>query len=167
MNVRAARSEDVEVVGGLLDDATAWVGDLGYQQWPLPYPREEIALAIARGEVYVGEEDGDAVGTVTVLADDPVYWGERTPDALYVHKLAVRRDRAGRGIGAALVEWVDAHALESGRVFLRLDCLRDDAGIRRYYERLGFAHCGDLHDGHRGLELSLYERTVRSGRDVS
>ena len=43
-----------------------------------------------------------------------MYWGDRPPDALYVHKLAVRRDRAGRGIGAAIVEWANAEAAGSG-----------------------------------------------------
>ena len=157
----------MEVVGGLIDDATAWVGDLGFRQWPLPFPREDIAAAISRGEVYVAEMDGDAVGTVTVLKDDPFFWGRRGPDALYVHKLAVRRDHAGRGIGAALVEWVNGLAVESGREYLRLDCLRDDGGIRRYYERLGFEYRGDLDDVPRGLVVSLYERPVRTGPRVS
>ena len=167
MTVRAAREGDVELVAALIDDATAWVGELGFRQWPLPFPREEIAAAIARGEVFLAEVDGDAVATVTVLEADPFFWGTREPDALYVHKLAVRRDQAGRGIGAALVDWVDCVAVGSGREYLRLDCLRDDAGIRRYYERLGFEYRGDLDDVPRGLVVSLYERPVRSGRRVS
>jgi GNAT superfamily N-acetyltransferase len=161
VNIRPAGLADVEVVGALIDDATAWVGRLGFEQWPLPFPRDELAAAIAREEVYLAEVDGEAVATVTVLADDPVYWGERPPDALYVHKLAVRRDRAGRGLGAALVEWAARRAGALGRDFLRLDCLCGDPRIRRYYEALGFEHRGDLDDEVRGLRLSLYERRLR------
>ena len=159
MNVRPAAPQDAEVVADLLDEATRWVGGLGFEHWPLPFPRAELGAAIARGEVYVADVDGVAVATVTLLWDDPMYWGERPPDAAYVHKLAVRRDRAGRGIGAAIVEWADGEARTAGRRFLRLDCLRDDAGIRRYYERLGFEHRGDLELGGRGM--SLYERPLR------
>jgi predicted N-acetyltransferase YhbS len=162
VKVRSARREDVEAVAGLLDEATVWVSELGHEQWPLPFPRAELAAAIDRGEVYLGEVNGEPVGTVTILLDDPVYWGERPPDALYVHKLAVRRDRAGRGVGAALVEWAETRAAAAGRGFLRLDCLRGDPGIRAYYERLGFEHRGDLDDHARGLVLSLYERPVRA-----
>ena len=160
--VRLARSEEVETVASLLEEATVWVGELGHEQWPFPYPREDLAAAVERGELYVAELDGEVVATVTVLADDPVYWGERPMDAHYVHKLAVRRDHAGRGFGAALVEWADAGAALAGRAFLRLDCLRDDEGIRAYYERLGFEHRGDFDDQGRGLLLSLYERPVRA-----
>jgi GNAT superfamily N-acetyltransferase len=160
VNVRPAAQAEAETVARLIDDATLWVTELGFPQWPFPFPREEVAAAIDRNEVYVAEVDGVPVATVTILLDDPVYWGERPPDALYVHKLAVRRDHAGRGIGAALVEWAAARAGDSGRSFVRLDCLRNDPGIRAYYERLGFEHCGDFDDEARGLLLSLYERPV-------
>ena len=164
MKVRLARAEDLETVVSLLEEATLWVGGLGHEQWPFPYPRTEVAGAIDREEIHLAEVDGEVVGTITVLDDDPVYWGERPPDAHYVHKLAVRRAVAGRGIGRAIVEWADARAASAGRTFLRLDCLRDDPGIRAYYERLGFQHRGDFDDDSRGLFLSLYERPVRALR---
>jgi len=160
VNVRRAQQEDAVTVAGLLDEATEWVNDLGFSQWPLPFPRDQLAAAIERGEVYVVEsEEGEAVATVSMLHDDPVYWGDQPPDAFYVHKLAVRRDQAGRGIGAAVVEWANAEAAEAGREFLRLDCLGDNPGIRDYYEGLGFEHRGDL--ALDGLKMSLYERAVR------
>ena len=160
MNVRRAQQEDAVTVAGLLDEATVWVNDLGFSQWPLPFPRDQLAAAIGRGEVYVVEsEDGEGVATVSMLPDDPEYWGDQPPDAFYVHKLAVRRDQAGRGIGAAIVEWANAEAAEAGREFLRLDCLADNPGIRDYYEDLGFEHRGDLVLD--GRKMSLYERPVR------
>jgi len=160
VNVRRAQQEDALTVAGLLDEATVWVNDLGFSQWPLPFPRDQLAAAIDRGEVYVVEsEEGEGVATVSMLPDDPEYWGDQPPDAFYVHKLAVRRDQAGRGIGAAIVEWANAEAAEAGREFLRLDCLADNPGIRDYYEDLGFEHRGDLVLD--GRKMSLYERPVR------
>jgi GNAT superfamily N-acetyltransferase len=150
--------QDVGTVAALLDEATVWVRELGFDQWPLPFPRAEVAAAIDRGEVYLADLDGEAVATVTVQLDDTPYWGERPPDALYVHKLAVRRDCAGRGIGAGIVEWADARAAAAGRDFLRLDCLYDDPAIRAYYERLGFELRGEIEAG--GRRLGLYERPV-------
>jgi GNAT superfamily N-acetyltransferase len=160
VNVREARPADVEVVAGLLDEATRWVGERGFEQWPLPFPRRQIAEAIARGEVFVGEADGEPVATVTILTEDPQYWGVRPPDALYVHKLAVARAHAGRGFGTEVIRWADCRAASFGRRFLRLDCLGDSAGIRRYYERLGFQHRGDLVRGNRNM--CIYERRVRA-----
>jgi GNAT superfamily N-acetyltransferase len=151
------------VVATLLDEATVWVGERGYEQWPLPFPRDEIAAAIERGEVFVAELHGDAVATVTLLWDDELHWGERPPDAAYVHKLAVSRACAGQRIGHAIVEWADATAGANGRSFLRLDCMRTNPGIRSYYERLGFEHRGD--DVVNSRDLSFYERPVHARVD--
>jgi GNAT superfamily N-acetyltransferase len=147
-------------VAELLDEATVWVGERGYEQWPLPYPRGELAAAIERGEVYVAELDGDVVATVTLLWDDELHWGPRPSDAAYVHKLAVRRACAGRRLGHAILEWADLTAAASGRSFLRLDCMRANPAIRRYYEQLGFEHCRD--EVVAGRDLSFYERPVHA-----
>ena len=163
MNVRRCQAHDVAEVAALLDEATVWVGERGYEQWPLPFPREELEGAIERGEVYVAELAGDVVATVTLLWDDPTYWGERPADAAYVHKLAVSRASAGRRIGDAIVEWADATAAAADRDYLRLDCLRDNPGIRAYYERLGFEHRGDLVVN--GRDMSIYERRLHTRRD--
>ena len=163
MNVRRCQAHDVAAVARLLDEATLWVGERGYEQWPLPFPRAEIAAAIERGEVYVAELDGRVVATVTLLWDDPQYWPGKPPDGAYVHKLAVSRACSGQRIGRAIVAWADATAARAGRDFLRLDCLRDNPGIRAYYERLGFEHRGDLVVNGRGM--SIYERQVHTPRN--
>jgi GNAT superfamily N-acetyltransferase len=163
MNIRRCQADDVAAVAALLDEATIWVGQRGYEQWPLPFPYEEVSAAIERGEVYLAEIEGDAVATVTLLWDDPTYWGDRPADAAYVHKLAVSRACAGQRIGTAIVDWADANACASGRDFLRLDCLADNPGIRTYYERMGFEHCGDLVVNRRNM--SLYERRVHRHGD--
>ena len=163
MNIRRCQATDVAVVGALLDEATVWVGQRGYEQWPLPFPRDEIAAAIHRGEVYVAEVDREVVATVTLLWDDPMYWGKRPPDAVYVHKLAVRRACAGQRIGTAIVDWAEATAAAHGRRFVRLDCLGDNPGIRAYYEALGFEHRGDL--VRNGRNMSIYERRVHRHGD--
>ena len=149
-------------MAALLDEATVWVGERGYEQWPLPFPHAELAAAIERGEVYVAELDGEPVATVTLLWDDPQYWPHAAPDAAYVHKLAVSRACAGRRVGEAIVEWADRTAAAAGREFLHLDCLRDNPGIRAYYEGLGFEHRGDLVVNER--DMSIYERRVHTPR---
>jgi GNAT superfamily N-acetyltransferase len=163
VNIRRCQAQDVSAVAELLDEATVWVGRRGYEQWPLPFPHDELARAVERGEVYVAELNGEPVATVTLLWDDPLYWPGRPPDAAYVHKLAVSRACAGQRIGRALVEWADRTAAAEGRGFLRLDCLRDNPGIRSYYENLGFEHRGDLIVN--GRDMSIYERPVHSHRD--
>jgi GNAT superfamily N-acetyltransferase len=110
------------------------------------------------------------VGTLTFQWDDPRFWGEDGADdrAGYVHRLAVRRAHAGTGLGARLLGWADDQVRAAGRTRLRLDVVSDNAPLRRYYERAGFAHVRDLEgeavldDGTRETwRTSLYERLLR------
>ena len=150
MNVRPARAEDVELVATMLDEA---------EEWPRPFPREELAERTAGEELFLVELDGEPAATFTLLWDDPSFWGEQPPDAAYLHKLAVRPAFRGRGLGARIVEWVDRRAAAAGRGYLRLDCKRHDPRIRGYYERLGFEHRGDV--DHPRFAAALYERPIR------
>jgi ribosomal protein S18 acetylase RimI-like enzyme len=149
VNVRDARREDVELVGRILDEA---------EEWPRPFPREELAVRIDRDELFVVDLDGEPAATFTLLWDDTPFWGEQPPDAAYLHKLAVRPAFRGGGLGARIVEWVERRVEAAGRSYLRLDCLRDNLGIRGYYERLGFEHRGDVERPR--FAVALYERRI-------
>jgi ribosomal protein S18 acetylase RimI-like enzyme len=159
MKVRLATPVDVALVADMLDEATAFVATFGFDQWPLPFPRDELLQRVRQRELYVVEVEREPAATFTLLWDDPFFWGERPPDAVYLHKLAVRRAFAGRRLGEQIVEWVDATAAAAGRSFVRLDTQRDDPGIRRYYERLGFELRGDRANGR--FAWALYERRVQ------
>ena len=62
-------------------------------QWPNPYPLAEVAESIDRGEVYVAIVSGPPAATLTLQSEDLLFWGEQEKqDALYLHRLAVRRE---------------------------------------------------------------------------
>ena len=95
--------------------------ELGHEQWPRPFPREEIAAAIERGEVFVGEIARAARRNGhRALPPIPSYWGERPPDApVHPQARGAHAITAGQGLGAELVAWVNARAAEAGRAFLQ------------------------------------------------
>jgi GNAT superfamily N-acetyltransferase len=160
VNVRLATPADVPLVAGMLDEATAYVRAKGSDQWPVPFPQDELRGSVSRGELYVVDVDGQPAATFTLLLDDPWFWGTRPPDAVYLHKLAVRRTFAGRRLGERIVEWIVADAAARGREFVRLDCQRDLPGIRMYYERLGFELRGEK-TKRADRAWALYERRAR------
>ena len=82
-----------------------------------------------------------------------------------MHRLVVRRDRAGAGLGAAMLDWAAGQVSAAGRGWLRLDVSADNVALCAYYERLGFEHRGDAEgdftqpDGTvRHRRSRLYER---------
>jgi GNAT superfamily N-acetyltransferase len=131
--------------------------DRGIDQWPDPFPRLRVDEAFERGDLYVARSGGEIAATFTLQWEDELFWGPQPPVAGYIHAVAVRREHAG--LGRELIEWAVRAVRDSGRAYLRLDCMRDNARIREYYEALGFQHRGDtVVGGH--LDASLYERAV-------
>lgn len=160
--MRLAEPADSGTVVEMLRLATT-ARPAGTGPWGQHFP--ETAERIVRREVYLGLCGGEAVGTFQLLWSDPIAWGADGLDgrAGYVHRLAVHPSASGRGLGAALLDEAAWLTRRQGRPLLRLDVNADNAGLRRYYERLGFAHVRDVTglprtttSGYRSA--SLYQR---------
>jgi ribosomal protein S18 acetylase RimI-like enzyme len=154
-----ATADDVDEVLDVLAEAAAWLRERGIEQWPSRFPRAQIVESIGRGETYLVHEGDSTVATFALQWEDPLFWGDRPPDGGYVHRVAVVRAFAGRGLGARIVDWAAEQVAARGRRYLRLDCMAENGRLRRYYEELGFEHRGDVERGTWGA--SLYERAVR------
>jgi GNAT superfamily N-acetyltransferase len=159
LEVRRAEAQDVDQIVGVLSEAAAWLLAREVRQWPDPFPRERVSAVVARGDFYLASSGGETVATLALMWSDPTFWGERPPDAGYVHALAVRRAWAGRGVGASLLDWAGEQVAGAGREYLRLDCLAGNAELRRYYERHGFELRGEV--AVDDFTSALYERRCR------
>lgn len=145
LDVRLAGPCDVDDVLDLLGEAAGWIrASTGIDQWPKRFPVQFIADLVREGVVFVALDDGLLVATLCLQSADPVFWPDGGDDALYVHRLVVKRSHGGRGIGEQLLSWAAERAAEAGRSFVRLDCMTENTGLRRYYEILGFRHQGDI-----------------------
>jgi GNAT superfamily N-acetyltransferase len=164
VRVRAARPLDLETVVEILTEASEWQRARGLvNPWPLPIPEAPYRNSLERGELFVAEDlAGRVIATMILQWDDRPIWGERPPDAGYVHKLAVRRDHAGRDLGGALLEWAAARTRERARRWLRLDTLANRPRLHRYYEEHGFHRVGEAMRG--DLPLALFERDLDPAR---
>ncbi|HEV2121022.1 MAG TPA: GNAT family N-acetyltransferase [Candidatus Bathyarchaeia archaeon] len=128
-------------------------------QWrSSPTFRQTIKDNIERGEVYVAKDVKKTVGTITLQWSDQKFWGEQPLDAVYIHKLAIRRSHAGRRLGLRMIQWAESKARTEGKRYLRLDCLAGNKTIREYYEKEGFIHVRD--NDAPGWNASLYEKKL-------
>ncbi len=152
--------KDLDAVLEILNEAAEWLASKKIPSWwrPGSFSREAFLDQIHLREVYIARLGREAVGTITLQWTDRVFWKRASPDAGYVHKLAVRRAYAGRGLGLGMLKWAARRASLAGKKFLRLDCVADDHRIRLYYEKAGFTHRGDIQ--HSKWKASLYEKKL-------
>jgi GNAT superfamily N-acetyltransferase len=139
--IRQATSADTDAIAETLAEAARWVEELdGTIMWVEGELEQERVRAEAGAAMFVvGEVDGRVAGAMRFQLEDRLFWPDLdAADSAFVHRLAVRREFAGRGVSTALLAWaVDrAHAL--GKRFLRLDCDAERGRLRGFYERFGF-----------------------------
>jgi GNAT superfamily N-acetyltransferase len=164
-----ARPSAIAARNELRAEAVEWLASKGLDQWQPGQPRvptrETTADAIARGACYLAyDQDGELVGTITVDdRADPEFWtpAERSQPALYVHRIIVRRQLAGRGVGRLLLDWAAGRASASGYPWLRLDAWKSNQALHRYYHELGFRHVRTVDLKHRGSG-ARFQRSART-----
>jgi ribosomal protein S18 acetylase RimI-like enzyme len=152
------------VLQSILADAADRARELtGDAMWPVPFPPERLLPALLRGETVLASRGGREVATFNLAQEDPLFWGPQPPVAGYLHRLAVRRELVGQGLGRTLVDEAGRRVREWGRSLLRLDTLASNRRLIAYYSALGFREVRSTSAGPPGRvrEHALLEQTVR------
>ena len=113
---------------------------------------------------------GRAAGDRVIVAEAPVgclvgmAWvlpSRILTGAVYLRLMLVAEERQRAGAGAALLAAAETAAREVANHLVLL-ATTDNAGARRFYERHGYRHVGDLPGlAHPGLDEALYWKTLR------
>jgi GNAT superfamily N-acetyltransferase len=158
--ITQATASEVALVAGVLGEAARFLEARGEPMWRLDELSEaRLREPVTSGEFFVARVAGEAAGVVRVQADDALIWPDaRATEALYVHRLAVRRAFADAGVSQALLSFAAERARTLGRAWLRLDCEAQRPKLRAVYERFGFAHHSDFRVGPRWV--ARYELRV-------
>jgi len=183
--LRLAVPGELNHVRGLVGEAAEWLRtSKETDQWAMPWPdwagrRERILNDLFKGKTWIVWDGPSAAATITVDTEEPLtlngqpVWPahKRHEAALYVRRVIVSRRYAGRGIGAALLDWAaDMAQRDHGAALIRIDVWTTNTELHAYYERQRFTRC----PGREPRELvsypsqALFERDVnRSGSDYT
>jgi ribosomal protein S18 acetylase RimI-like enzyme len=137
--IRWAAAEESGEALAILREAAQWLIDTGRPLWQVESLQLEAVRRAARGgELVLGFAESQPVATMMLQARDDFHWPNDPPgEALYVHKVAVRRCAAGQHWSSRLTVWARDRARISGARFLRLDtACRPE--LLSLYQRLGF-----------------------------
>lgn len=165
--LRVAASREPEVSAAIIEEVAAWGEAAGMPSWtPGSFTgSESVGVSRLRGDIASGGlnliwRGAHPIGTFSLLESDPMFWPDGGDAAMYLHRFAVSCGAAGAGRFA--VEWCLRETRRRGRSYVRLDCLADNPGIRRYYERFGFTVVDEVMI--TGTRYSLYELPVTPRR---
>ena len=163
LSIRKSTLDDAPILAEILTQAMNYKLSLGDKAWgDQPYTPQEVQSRIVKGHTYTALIDDEIVGTLMFLWEDEMMWGKQPPVAAYVHQLAIKDGYHGQGIGGKLLDWASNKAAKEGRKLLRVDFPPQNAGLKKYYEKLGFKFVKKrlIHAPHASYTAALYERPV-------
>lgn len=141
ISIRKADPADIGIVSEILVEAATWLDRKGEKLWQTGELREEmIRDEVENGMYRIAELDGIGIGCFRYQNSDPEYWDDVPHgDSAFVHRVAVKRKYAGKGVAEKMIDWAKAKAREDGKAYLRLDCA-DRPKLRAVYEQMGFKY---------------------------
>lgn len=138
--IRQASSEDIPIIEGILLDAVNWLDNIGNSLWTKKQVSwQGLSRYYSPENFYIAYLDGEAVACMALVDYDPMFWPDvQKGESLFIHKLAVKRTGAGKGVSKALIHFAKKECKDINIKYLRLDCdlLRDK--VRKIYENEGF-----------------------------
>lgn len=156
--IKQATIEDTSVIEEILFDAIEWMrrnklDNLWNEQnssW------QSLSKQYKINQFYICYVDGKPAGCVAITDYDKKYWPDlKTKEALFIHKLAVKREFAGNGVSTQLIEYAKKMAENQNIKDVRLDCNRDRKKLRSLYEKQGFKYFKEVSTS-AGYGLALY-----------
>jgi ribosomal protein S18 acetylase RimI-like enzyme len=131
--IRPAAAADVSAIESIVERAYAiYVKRIGGPPGPMHH---DYAEKVRDCDVFVYDDDGTVAGLLVLIAER---------DRLLLENVAVDPDRQGEGVGRALLDFAEAHALDTGleevRLFTHVKMTENQALYRargyREYERM-------------------------------
>ena len=127
-------------------------------EWLTP---EELVTDEAKSENFcIGEIGGKIACAFILQRSDSDCWKDSADvQAVYLHKLCVRREYAHRNMTKMVIEAIKEECRKKGIKYIRLDTGLDEKVVRKIYLNAGFKIV-DIIDFDNGRSMALYELEV-------
>ena len=138
---------DGAAIAELLQAAAHWMRAEGRPLWNAEdFQSDKIESELSLWRVAVSESE--ILGGFKLEDHDSFFWPEISKgESLFLHKLVVKRTRAGTDLSTALLRFAVAETRRGRKPWLRLDCDATRPKLRAVYERFGFQHHSDRRIG--------------------
>jgi len=143
--IYTASEKDIPVIENILRDAAEWLISIGKPLWSEEHIRwAGLSKDYAASDFQIALLDGKPAACMAVVDYDPFFWPDISKgESLFVHRLAVKRFAAGKGLSDMMLDHAKTMCMKRGIPMLRLDCMAPIEKLRALYERNGFVCVGE------------------------
>lgn len=143
--IKQADENDILTIEGILIEAVIWMKKSKLQnQWNEDSVKwNSLSKDYKIRDFYIDYKNGVPTACVAITDLDQKYWPEISQGkSLYIHKLAVKREFAGKGISKELINFAKKLSFKKGIDSIRLDCNFQRDKLRILYANEGFIYSG-------------------------
>lgn len=140
IKILQATENDIFVIEDIMMDVLDFLDSIKQPQWEREKVTwKELSKNFTVTNFYIAYLDHSPVGCMALVDYDPMFWPTvKKGESLFIHKLAVKRSGAKKGVSKALINFAKSKAVASGINSVRLDCHQYRAKVRKIYETEGF-----------------------------
>jgi GNAT superfamily N-acetyltransferase len=160
--VKQANEQDISIIEEILMDAVHWMKKSGLQnQWnELNVMWPNLSKSYRISNFYIAYQNGLPAACMALTDYDPAYWPNLPKgESFFLHKLAVKRSFAGKGLSKELIDYAVNLANYYHINTIRLNCNQHRSKLRAIYENEGF-HCAEEKTFHTNYDTALYVYNV-------
>ena len=152
----------VEEALSIMRETARWGRERGLRLWPEEALTREALVTEEAGPACfsVGSFGGRPACAFILQWQDREWWPHAAPgEAAYLHKLCVRREFAGKGVPAKVLDYIRRVCRERGASAIRLDAGWEEEKVKNIYLQLGF-EIVEKRELPNGRAMALYEMKV-------
>ncbi len=163
LSFRQAKPDEIAQVFSLLKEAALWLNQQGidhWQDWIAPPQRfiDWIEQGFRQQEFYFLTSAQQIIGCFRLQWQDPLFWGEQSIPAGYIHSFTIKRSLAGQGIGSQALALIEDLCRANQKSHCRLDCNATVVELCHYYQQHGYLTVGQTTV--QGESLLLFEKRL-------
>lgn len=156
--IKQAGENDILIIEEILLDSVIWMKKNKLQnQWDEESIKwNSLSKDYQINDFYINYQNRVPVACIAITDLDTKYWPEIPKGkSLYIHKLAVKREFAGKGISKELINFAKNLSIRNGINSLRLDCNLQRNKLKMLYENEDFIYAGKKNLGNN-YDMALY-----------
>jgi len=167
MKIHKAQKSDLDNIMKMYKSCVAGMIKGGIDQWDDTYPdTETIAQDLENQTYYVAEKKGEIIGGINIDQNqDPTYldinWQDTSNQFLVVHRLGVKEENWGDGIGKSLMIFTEELGMGKGLKSIRLDTYSGNPKAMEFYIRLGYRELGAINLKPDKNEYYCFEKIIQ------
>lgn len=167
IEVKNSQTKDIDVIFDFYDMAIAHQKKVFNKHWQ-GFSWEMVQTEIEESRQYKILVDGKVACVFAVTFTDPLIWGDRDHDSIYIHRIVTHPDFRGYSFVKEIIKWAKKYTAEKEIKYIRMDTWSDNEKLLEYYTSCGFEYVGVVHlqksEGlpkhYEGISLSLFEIIV-------